>query len=160
MINFQSGVELVIAGSTKSVNVEWSKTKQKGVRRQPHILLKRQQEKDKGPAVHADAFQQVRIRKGTRINIFDDLRHLTKEQREATKLQDLRRCIIELHNGKWDPQGGKNSRDGRGEHASTWGLATSMDTREQEGRKASATPQTSTLEFTTSRCRSELTAHI
>ena len=48
--------------------------------------------------MNVDGFQQVKNKKCTRRNIFDevndDLQHLAKEQRKATTFQDLRRAML------------------------------------------------------------------
>ena len=111
--------------------------------------------------MNVDGFQQVKNKKCTRRNIFDevndDLQHLAKEQRKATTFQDLRRSNVEFHNGRRDLQGGENSKDEREVHASIGGLATFIETHEHLGRKASSAPHTTPIEPTTSKHRSEPT---
>lgn len=59
----------------------------RGARRPPQPYHRRQQEQDKEPVVDEDGFQQVKSRKGTRRNIFDevvdDLRKLAIDHREV-----------------------------------------------------------------------------
>ena len=63
----------------------------RGVRRPPQPFQRRHQEKDKGPAVDADGFQQVKNRKNTRRNIFDEIhdemRVFAKDQQEVARQQ-------------------------------------------------------------------------